>query len=282
MNDSQCVAFLRWALPRLGMRWDGFRTVRRQVCNRVRKRVCELGLPDLAAYQIYLEAHPEEWALLDSLTCITISRFYRDRGVFDFLTQNVLPTLALEARARDADTLAVWSAGCASGEEPYTLAIIWELELARRFPALAIRILATDMHPVMLARARRGCYPSSSLRDVPEKWRSRPFVKRDALHCVRERYKRAVTIVHHDIRAGSPDGPFDLVMCRNLAFTYFDLHVQRAIAARIADSLRPGGALILGAHEQLGADLGRFEPWGAHHGVYRLIDNASDTLSAAP
>jgi chemotaxis protein methyltransferase CheR len=134
MNDSQCIDFLQWALPRLGMRWAGFRKVRRQVCNRARRRASELGLPDLAAYRAYLERHPDEWALLDQLTPITISRFYRDRGTFEFVAQEVLPALAAQASERSSDRLEVWSAGCASAEEPYTVAILWEQELADRFP----------------------------------------------------------------------------------------------------------------------------------------------------
>jgi len=175
MNDSQCIQFLQWALPRLGMRWAGFRKVRRQVCNRARRRASELGLSDLSTYRTYLEAHPEEWTVLDGLTPITISRFYRDRGTFEFLAHEVVPTLSSQASARNSNTLYVWSAGCASGEEPYTLAIIWELELAHRFPPHSIRILATDVHTAMLARARRACYPASSLRDLPAHWRTKAF-----------------------------------------------------------------------------------------------------------
>jgi chemotaxis protein methyltransferase CheR len=271
MNDSQCVAFLQWALPRIGLRWAGFRKVRGQVCSRARRRARELGLPDLSAYRAYLEAHPAEWALLDGLTCITISRFYRDRGTFAFLAQAVLPALAIQAARRDSNRLEVWSIGCASGEEPYTVAIIWELELARRFPALAIRVLATDASPTMLARARRACYSAGSLRDLPEHWRAEAFVAQDALYCVRDCYRKAVTLAHHDIRTDPPDGPFDVVLCRNLVYTYFEPRLQRTTGARIAKSLRPGGALVLGAHEELPEEPGGFEPWNAVRGVYRRL-----------
>src|SRR5438477_9810042 len=127
-----CVEFLQWALPRLRMRWDGFRKVRRQVCRRIERRSRELGLTDLAAYRDYLERRPDEWARLDALCRVTISRFYRDRETFAALEQEVLPALA-----RGGAEIEVWSAGCASGEEPYTLALLWKLELAR----LSLRIL---------------------------------------------------------------------------------------------------------------------------------------------
>src|ERR1700737_3575216 len=152
MSDSQCVVFLQWALPRLGMRWAGFRRVRRQVCGRVWRRARELGLADLVAYRAYLEEHPEEWALLHSMTRITISRFYRDRGVFGFLEQEVLPMLAAQAIARASRTLEGWSAGCAPGEEPYPVAMMWQLELTQRFPDLSIQILATDLDQTVLTR----------------------------------------------------------------------------------------------------------------------------------
>lgn len=161
MNDTHCIAFLQWALPRLGMRWAGFRQVRRQVCSRARRRARELGPPDLTAYLAYLETHPEEWAALDQLTPITISHFHRDRGVFEHVAREVFPPLAARAINRGSDSLDIWSAGCASGEEPYTVAILWEAELTDRFPSLPIRILATDTDAAMLARAHRACYPAS-------------------------------------------------------------------------------------------------------------------------
>jgi chemotaxis protein methyltransferase CheR len=271
MSDTQCVAFLQWALPRLGMRWGGFRKVRRQVCKRAKRRANELGLPDLAAYRSYLLAHPEEWAVLEGLACITISRFYRDRGTFQFLSSAVLPALAVQVGDRGSDRLDVWSAGCASGEEPYTLAIMWELELAHRFPGLSIRILATDLHPTMLDRARRACFDAASLTDLPEHWREEAFVQHEALYWVRDRYKQAVSIAFHDIRMGLPDGPFDLVLCRNLAFTYFDTGLQRRIGGLLANALRAGGALVVGAHEQLPAGVWGFEPWAGHRTIYRRV-----------
>ena len=138
MKDSDCVEFLQWSLSRLRMRWQGFRKVRGQVCKRIERRLHELGLPDVAAYRMFLETNDDEWAMLDSLCNITISRFYRDREVFRFLEQEVLVTLSDDALARGESVLRCWSIGCASGEEPYTLALLWDLVMARRFPALSL------------------------------------------------------------------------------------------------------------------------------------------------
>ncbi|MFB3131394.1 MAG: CheR family methyltransferase, partial [Rhodothermales bacterium] len=130
MKDTACVDFLQWALPKLHMRWPGFRKVRRQVCKRVRRRMRTLGLDHTEAYRAYLEAHPDEWDVLDAMCRITISRFYRDRGVFDLLRATLLPQRA--QRATDETTLRCWSAGCASGEEVYTLKILWLEDLQPR------------------------------------------------------------------------------------------------------------------------------------------------------
>jgi chemotaxis protein methyltransferase CheR len=253
------------------MRWPGFRKVRRQVCKRLRRRLAELDLPDLEAYRAYLERDAGEWATLESLTRITISRFNRDRGVFACLEREVLPALADDVRARGGDALVVWSAGCASGEEPYTLAILWQLSLAGRFPGLTIRILATDADATLLARARRGCYGTGSVRELPAPWRAAAFVERAGSHCLRDDFKVGVRLVRHDIRRSPPNGPFDLVLCRNLAFTYFDLAEQRVAAARIGESLRGGGALVVGAHEALPEGVGGYEPWGVNEPIYRRL-----------
>ncbi len=107
MTDSECTRFLQEALPRLHLRWAGFRKVRKLVCKRVARRLRELGLPDLAAYRAFLESHPGEWDVLDGFCRIPISRFYRDREVFASLEQDVLPALAQAAVAAGRVELAV-------------------------------------------------------------------------------------------------------------------------------------------------------------------------------
>lgn len=264
MADSECVAFLQWALPRLGLRWAGFRKVRRQVCRRLGRRLAELGLPDLDAYRVLLEGDPDEWPRFERLTHITISRFHRDRGVFEFLTAEVLPALAATGVVRG------WSAGCASGEEPYTLSVMWELGLAERFPSTRFEVLATDIEQAMLARARRGCYGAGSLRELPERWRTEAFIARDGEFRLRDRFRESVSFARHDLlRDPPPGGEFDVVLCRNVAFTYFDDAGQRVVADRLSRVLRPGGALVLGRHEGLPEDSGPFSPWSRAAPVYR-------------
>jgi chemotaxis protein methyltransferase CheR len=104
MTDRECVEFLQWALPRLGLRWPGFRKVRGQVHKRIARRMSELSLTRLSEYRDYLETHSNEWELLDGLSRISISRFYRDRDVFNRLRDEILPDLARTARCRGEQT----------------------------------------------------------------------------------------------------------------------------------------------------------------------------------
>ena len=269
MTDRNCVIFLQDVLPRLGLRWSGFRKVRRQVCKRLQRRLRVLDLPDLDAYRTYLDAHPAEWLVLDSLCRISIARFYRDRVVFDRLRDAVLPALAQQALRREETRLRCWSIGCASGEEPYTLHLLWQLAVQPQFPRLACYILATDTDPQLLARAAAGCYPVSSLREVPEAWRTTAFTPRDDDYCLRAEFRQGVEFQQQDIRTAAPDGPFDLILCRNLVFTYFDEARQQQALARIIERLQPDGILVIGKTEQLPSDHPALTPWDTHLRLYR-------------
>jgi chemotaxis protein methyltransferase CheR len=251
MTDAECVVFLQWALPRLGLRWQGFRKVRRQVCRRVSRRIAELGLREAEAYRGYLEGNEQEWDVLAGLCRVTISRFWRDRAVFETLRDHILPELG--------PVLSAWSVGCASGEEPYSLV------LAAADARVEIHVVATDVDPVLLGRARRASYPESSLRDLPADLRARAF--EDGR--LRPKYREAVHFLRHDVRDNAPGGSFDLALCRNLVFTYFAHELQQEVARRLACSLRAGGALVVGAHETLPDGVGGFEQWPAEGSVYR-------------
>ena len=275
MSDRECVAFLQWALPRLGMRWAGYRRVRRQVCKRIARRLRKLDLPDVDAYRLHLEAQPEEWEVLDGLCRVTVSRFYRDRGVFDCLRDAVLPSLAEAASARGERALRAWLAGCASGEEAYTLKAAWELCLRSRFPELSLRLLATDADANLLARARRGRYGESSLKDFPEAWRGAVFERRDGEFSVRPAFRQGIELQVGDLRGELPEGPFHVILCRNVAFTYFDEPLQRRTAARLAERCVVGGALVIGVHEAIPDGDAAFRPWNAAPGIYRRTDGGA-------
>ena len=269
MANPECVEFLQWALPLMGFRWDGFRRVRRQVCRRVGRRVQALHLPGFRAYRTYLDAHPEEWRVLDSLCHVSISRFVRDRAVFDRLAAEVLPALAADAVSRNVDVICCWSAGCASGEEPYTLSILWSLDVASRFPSLDLTILATDVDRHLVERAQRGCYDKSSLREVPSSWMTRAFDCEGSAYVVRPEFRHRVGFRCEDMRTTVPHGPFDLILCRNAAFTYFDVNAQREVLQGLLSALRPGGGFVIGRKERLPPHTSELSEWTSDLGIFR-------------
>lgn len=271
MQRSECVAFLQWCLPRLRMRWPGFRRVRSQVCKRVARRIAELGLDDLEAYRRFLASHPGEWTALDSMCRVTISRFVRDRGVFETLATEVLPALAAQARERGGDRLRAWSCGCASGEEPYSLALLWHFRLATLLPDLELDVVATDSDLRLLQRARAGVYGVGSLKEVPAAWQEAAFAASGHQRAIRQPFREDITWCCQDVRQAQPTGPFDLVLCRNLVFTYYEPTLQLELALRLADLLRPGGAMVIGSHESLPAGVPAFERWIASEPVFRRL-----------
>jgi len=248
-QPSEWVAFLQWALPRLRMRWPGFRRVRGQVCKRISRRWGSLGLGSLPAYRGYLEQHPEEWEELDALCRVTISRFYRDRGVFEQLTARVLPRIAEAAQQREERRIFCWSAGCCSGEEAYSLRIAWELQAAGPYPGMALQVLGTDADAELLQRARAARYSASSLKELSPELRQAAFEVEGDHFTLKPAFKQHTRFEQQDIRRIMPEGPFDLIMCRNFVFTYFDEQLQAELLTQIKSRLRADGVLILGSHE---------------------------------
>ncbi len=269
MSDAACLRFLQWALPRLRLHWPGFRRVRGIVCKRLARRLRALGLADLDAYRDLLEREPAEWRALEPLCAIPVSRFWRDRAVFAGLERTVLPALAQVARTAGRDALECWSAGCAGGEEPWSLALLWHARLAQRFPGLELRMLATDVDAAQLARAERGCYRASSLKELPPELREKAFERLDELLCLRPALRAGVEFACRDIRGELPTRSFDLILCRNVVLTYLAPDLRLEVMQRIIGRLRTGGALVVGLHETPPAGLATLAPWPGLRAIWR-------------
>jgi chemotaxis protein methyltransferase CheR len=270
MTTLECAGFLQQSLPRLGLRWAGFRKVRRLVCKRMSRRIAELGLANLASYREYLAQHDGEWDKLDEMCRIPISRFYRDRAVFEALEHDVLPALATQAIAAGRHELRCWSACCASGEEAHTLAILWHTRLGPLFASLALRIIATDVDPRVLNRAQVGWYSISSMKELPESLLCAGFERSGSEYRVREMF-RTVEFAQQDIRRTDPGGWFDIILCRNAVLTYLMPRGQEEVMTRIISRLRPGGALVIGVHESLPRSCTGLKPWPGTRAVYRAL-----------
>lgn len=249
--------FLREACPPLDLEWRRYR--RRAARHRVRGRILELGLEDYGAYLERLRSDPEEGAALADRMRVTVTRFFRERERWKTLAETVLPSL-LASRSPEVP-LRAWSAGCAGGEEPYTLAILWRWKVLPRHPGRSLHILGTDIDEPSLERARTALYSPGELREVLPEVRDRFFRRGDGLWTLLPEVVGMVEFCRHNLMTEPPPGTFDLVCCRYLPFTYFRRQRRVEAARRLRHSLAPDGALMIGAKEELGPAAPLFTPW---------------------
>ena len=254
---------------------DARETALPAITELIGRRIAALGMDGLEDYRARLTGDEAEWRVLDRMCRVTISRLWRDRETIASLGTTVLPALATTAAASGAMCVDVWSCGCASGEEPFTVSILWHDRVARRFPDLGLRILATDVDLHLLHRARRAVYPVGATRDVPAEVAAaalEPMGGGGGEVRVKDRDRAGVYPVQSDVRDGVPGGPFHLILCRNLVFTYFDETLQREVGSRMVEDLHPGGALVLGGHETLPDGFGGVGPWPRLDCVFKRMD----------
>ena len=247
-EDEQLVALLAEVRAHHGIDFTGYR--RPTILRRLQRRMVVTKSPRLEDYQGYLKRHPEEYQRLVNSFLIKVTEFFRDPEFFQALRDQVLPELIALARGRDKQ-LRLWSAGCATGEEAYSLAILVAEALGPELGEFTIRLFATDLDEQAVAFARQGVYPAAALAGVPEEMRSRYFTQVDGAggtYEVKKVIRNLVTCGEHDLGIRPPFPHIDLVLCRNVLI-YFTPAMQQRALALFAYALRPGGYLLLGKAE---------------------------------
>lgn len=221
------------------------------VQSRIARRMREVGVKDCGAYLALLDGNAPERRELISVLTTNVSSFYRERHHFEFLVGTVVPVLRAKLARRER--VRIWSAGCSSGQEPYTIAI----ELLKAIPEAArsdVLILASDIDPHILQRAIAGLYPEAELDTVAPEDRKRFFLRSDGPApgwTAGEDLRRIVRFRELNLHHTWPmHGNFDLIMCRNVVI-YFDETKQRALWPRFHERLVPGGWLMLGHSERI-------------------------------
>jgi chemotaxis methyl-accepting protein methylase len=262
--DASLMALLEQIARARGLVCDGYKPncLRRRLAVRMRAR----GAHTYEEYGRVLESDRSEYdRLLDALT-INVTRFFRNREAWDALAERFLPALWSDG----AGTVRCWSAGCATGEEPYTVAILLLEEGARRRERVTgCRVDATDLDPAVLDHARLGRYRAPALEETPHALVKRHFVGRDPWE-IGSAARALVRFREHDLlRARPPHPPYDLIVCRNVVI-YFERPSQERLYRTFGDALRPGGILMLGKVETLlGAARERFQLDDARERIYR-------------
>jgi two-component system CheB/CheR fusion protein len=237
--------------------------------RRLQRRFYATGQTNARDYLHYLHRHPEEYHRLVSTILIKVTEFFRDDDLFTALQKQVLPDLIAQARER-GNELRVWSAGCATGEEAYSLAILVAEALGDELERFNVLIFATDLDDEAVAFARRGIYPSASIASLPDELIARYFVKLDGTYQVTKLLRRQIIFGQHDLGHRPPFPHIDLVVCRNVLI-YFTAELQRRALQLFAFALRNGGYLALGKAETIKPVESAFAPAHRVLKLYRRV-----------
>lgn len=244
-EERLLAQFLDRIRERTGIDFSAYKrpTVRR----RLQRRMVATANPRLRDYIRFVQRHPEEYQRPSATFLIKVTQFFRDADLFDHIRSAILPGLIEEARGRDHE-LRIWSAGCATGEEAYSLAVLIADTLGDEHENFTVRIFATDLDEEAISYARRGIYPASALGTVRPELLGRWFMRNGDQYEVSKEIRSMVVFGQHDLGQRAPFPRIDLALCRNVLI-YFTPELQKRALQLFAFSLREGGFLVLGKAE---------------------------------
>jgi two-component system, chemotaxis family, CheB/CheR fusion protein len=221
---------------------------RPSLARRFRRRMQEIGITEFADYRDYLEVHPDEYPRLFDTLLINVTAFLRDPVAWATLRDRVLP--ALLAGKEPGSTVRAWCAGCATGQDAYSLAMVLCEVMGTDEVARRVKIYGTDIDDAALTVARQGVYTSRDLESVPRDMVERYFERVNSSHVFRKDLRRCVIFGRHDLNADAPISKLDIVVCRN-TLMYFNAEAQSHILDRFHFGLTDSGVLMLGKAETL-------------------------------
>ncbi|WP_142849416.1 chemotaxis protein CheB [Telmatospirillum sp. J64-1] len=244
---------------------------RSTLARRIERRLSLQGLADLASYARHLRETPVEAQLLCKDLLINVTRFFRDEGAFDALAEQVIPDVV--KAAGPSDPVRVWVCGCATGEEAYSIAILFAEHLRKTGRDRDIKIFATDIDHDAVEIASHGAYDPHQLDDMVPELRQRYFTRRGERLCVTPTIRQMVVFARHNVLKDPPFTRVHLISCRNLLI-YMEPILQRKVLSRFHYALRAGGYLFQGSSETLGDLASGFSVVDGKHKIYQVVREA--------
>ncbi len=236
------------------------------IVRRIDRRMTSLRIHDTAAYLEHLKKNSDEVHLLFNDMLIGVTSFFRDARAFDRLDKE----LSNYIRNRESKELRIWSVGCSTGEEAYSIAIILSQILGDKIDEYKIQIFATDIDKHAIEFARNAVYPESALQNLPKAIRDKFFIVNDDQFEVVKSIKSHVIFSVHDINNDPPFLRLDLITCRNLMI-YFTVELQRQILPTFHYALNPKGILMLGQSESIGVFQEQYRPLSKTSKIYEAL-----------
>jgi two-component system CheB/CheR fusion protein len=253
-----------------GFDFTGYK--RTSLSRRIDKRMQAVGADSYLGYLDHLEVDPEEFTQLFNTILINVTGFFRDPPVWEFLSGEVLSKLV--AVKGDDEPIRIWSAGCASGEEAYTLAMMTAEALGPDVTRERVKIYATDVDEEALNQARQARYTARQVEGVPSELLARYFEGNGQGFVISKELRRSVIFGRHDLIQDAPISRIDLLVCRN-TLMYLNSETQAHVLARFSFALREGGYLALGKAEMLLAHADLFTPVDLKRRVFRKVPGAT-------
>ena len=253
-----------------GFDFTGYK--RSNLMRRVRKQMQAHEFEQFEDYLDYLQVHPEEFLPLFNTILINVTAFFRDSAAWKYLQQQALPRLLADKPANAH--IRVWSAGCASGEEAYTLAMLFAEALGMEEFRQRVKIYATDVDEDALGMARQAVYSNHMLQPIPAPLREKYFEPVGDHWVVYPELRRRVIFVRHDLVQDAPISRLDLLVCRN-TLMYFNAETQSGVLGRFHFALNDSGVLFLGKAEMLLTHANLFMPISLQHRLFRRVPLAN-------
>ena len=262
-DDPQLEQLLDFLRDTRGLDFTGYK--RQSLTRRIRKRMDAVNVTEFEHYRDYMEVHPEEQSQLVDTILINVTSFFRDKPAWTYLAEEVIP--AIVARKKETDSIRVWSAGCASGEEAYGLAILFARHLGVEEFKERVKIFATDTDEAALVQARTGVYTEKQLGPVEPDVRDEFFEPTVSGFQFRSDCRRSMIFGRNDITRDAPISRIDLLVCRNVLM-YFVSETQRQVLNRFHYALRSDGYLFLGKAETIFSHSNLFDPVDAPRRIF--------------
>jgi len=241
---------------------------RASLMRRVQKRMQTVSMQAFSDYTDFLEVHPDEFGQLFNVILINVTGFFRDEQAWDYLREEVVPQVADGAGRNDA--VRVWSAGCASGEETYSLAMLLSEEMGREQFRDRVKIYATDVDDQALNQARAASYNEKQVSVLPHALLQKYFVLEGDRYVFDKDLRRSVIFGRHDLIQDAPISRVNILVCRN-TLMYFNTEAQGRILARFHFALGDGGVLFLGKAEMLLTHAQLFAPLDLRRRIFRKV-----------
>ncbi len=265
-DDEHFEHLLEYLKRQRGFDFTGYK--RSSLRRRVQKRMHEVKIEEFGDYQDYLEVHPEEFGALFNTILINVTAFFRDKPAWDHLAEEIFPRIL--ADLGEDEPIRIWSAGCATGEEAYTIAIIMAEIVGMAAFKKRVKIYATDVDEEALEIARHASYFEKNMEPVPAELREKYFVREGDRYVFLSELRRSVIFGRHDLVQDAPISRLDLIVCRN-TLMYFISEAQAKILERFHFALKDSGFLFLGKAEMLLTHAKLFKPETLKHRVFSRV-----------